>query len=156
MRQRFDIPGYVDLVVLKLSPGVLFVLGVHLRAFCGVIEDACEVEHHVADASELLRSCSGHCVEVTSLQPLLAHSYFLHSFAYRFGKEPKHIAAAYVSPDQPGATVRSGTSDRWSYEEAKEVWIILPRQPISASNTHRCWTGVVSGECHRVQRSQSG
>src|SRR5215211_8703567 len=43
-----------------------------------------------------------------------------------------------------------------SHEEAREVWIIPPRQPISASNTHRCWTGVVSGECHRVQRSQSG
>jgi hypothetical protein len=112
MRQRFDIPGYVDLVILKLSPGVLFVLGVHLRAFCGVIEDACEVD----TASLMPVSCSDPVVvtlEVTSLQPLLAHSYFLHSFAYRFGKEPKHIAAAYVSPDQPGATVRSGTSDRW-------------------------------------------
>jgi hypothetical protein len=107
-----DLPEELHELGITLLGGVIDVLGVHLRAFCGVIEDACEVD----TASLMPVSCSDPVVvtlEVTSLQPLLAHSYFLHSFAYRLGKEPKHIAAAYISPDQPGATVQSGTSDRW-------------------------------------------
>jgi hypothetical protein len=60
-------------VVLSLS--VLYVLGVHLPAFGGVVEDATEVEDRIAYPCELLCG-SGHCA-VSHLSLALARSLLL-------------------------------------------------------------------------------
>src|SRR5215212_3859151 len=47
-------------LLVAIALGVLDVLVVHLRAFCGVVEDAAEVEDRIAYTCELLCG-SGHC-----------------------------------------------------------------------------------------------
>jgi len=84
---------------IALLGGIIDVLCVYLPAFRGVIEDAAEVDHRLAYASALLRLRNGHRKRHLSLA--LAHYYSLHLFAYRIRKEPKHIAAAYISLSAP-------------------------------------------------------
>jgi hypothetical protein len=52
---------------IALFGSVIDLLDAHLRALGGFVEDAPQVEVGIAYGSELLRSLSGHCVEVTSL-----------------------------------------------------------------------------------------
>ena len=55
-----DLAEEVHKLLVTLSLSILDVLGVHLPALCGVVEDAGEVEDSVAYAGELL-SGSGLC-----------------------------------------------------------------------------------------------
>jgi hypothetical protein len=77
-----DILEELHELLIALSGGIIDVLGVHLRALSGVVEDTRQIEDGVAYAGELLRSCSGHWLESPLSDFLLAHCYFLHSFAY--------------------------------------------------------------------------
>jgi hypothetical protein len=83
-------------ILIALSGGVIDVLGVHLTAFGGVVEDARQIEDGVAYAGELLRLRSGHCLESPLSGFLLAHYCFLHLIAYQLGTGPKHTDAAYL------------------------------------------------------------